>query len=153
MGARGYGGGGRGRAYTYRYTVTTRMTCIKMGSDESHSFNVSLIVRTKSQDSVHKPQLLKRKESRSGKSTINKSIYSFQCGQSEPGSRPSCLLPACATGPNPRCRIRLRSHNRNLSYSVFILLYDDDDDDDDDDGFYIELFSALEQSLRFSSRR
>ena len=30
--------------YTYRYTVTTRMTCIKMGSDESH-FNVSLIMR------------------------------------------------------------------------------------------------------------
>ena len=43
-GGRGYGGGGRGREYTYRYTVTTRMTCIKMGSDESH-FNVSLIVR------------------------------------------------------------------------------------------------------------
>ena len=41
-----------------RYTVTTRMTCIKVGSDESH-FNVSLIVRDKlarSQDSVHKPQ-------------------------------------------------------------------------------------------------
>ena len=34
------------RVYTYRYTVTTRMTCIKMGSDESH-FNVSLIVRDK----------------------------------------------------------------------------------------------------------
>ena len=32
--------------YTYRYTVTTRMTCIKMGSDENH-FNVSLIVREK----------------------------------------------------------------------------------------------------------
>ena len=30
-----------GRVYTYRYTVTTRMTCIKMGSDESH-FNVSV---------------------------------------------------------------------------------------------------------------
>ena len=30
----------------YRYTVTTKMTCIKMGSDESH-FNVSLIVRDK----------------------------------------------------------------------------------------------------------
>ena len=43
MGGRGYGGGGRGRVYTYRYTVTTRMTCIKMGSDVSH-FNVSLIV-------------------------------------------------------------------------------------------------------------
>ena len=42
----GYGGGGRGRVYTYRYTVTTRMTCIKMGSNQSH-FNVSLIVRDK----------------------------------------------------------------------------------------------------------
>ena len=31
---------------SYRYTVTTRMTCIKMGGDESH-FNVSLIVRDK----------------------------------------------------------------------------------------------------------
>ena len=46
MGGKGYGGGGRGRVYTYRYIVTTRMTCIKMGSDESH-FNVSLIVRDK----------------------------------------------------------------------------------------------------------
>ena len=32
---------GRGRVYTYRYTVTTRMTCIKVGSDESH-FNFSV---------------------------------------------------------------------------------------------------------------
>ena len=40
-------------------------SCIKMGSDESH-FHVSLIVRERSLDSVHKPQLLKRKESRSG---------------------------------------------------------------------------------------
>ena len=46
MGGRGYGGGGRGGGYTNRYTVTTRMTCIKTGSDESH-FNVSLIVRDK----------------------------------------------------------------------------------------------------------
>ena len=45
-GGKGYGGGGRGRLYTYRHTVTTRMTCIKMGSDES-DFNVSLIVRDK----------------------------------------------------------------------------------------------------------
>ena len=36
-------------------------SCVKVGSDESH-FNVSLIVR----DGVHRPQLLKRKESRSG---------------------------------------------------------------------------------------
>ena len=40
-GRREYGGGGRGRLYNYRYTVTTRMTCIKMGSDESR-FNVSV---------------------------------------------------------------------------------------------------------------
>ena len=46
MGGKGYGGVGRGRVYTYHYTVTPRMTCIKMGSDESH-FNVSLIVRDK----------------------------------------------------------------------------------------------------------
>ena len=38
--------GKRESIYTYRYIVTTRMTCIKMGSDESH-FNVSLIVRDK----------------------------------------------------------------------------------------------------------
>ena len=52
------GGGGEGGMEVgeegdyipYRYTVTTRMTCIKMGSDESH-FNVSLNVR----DKVTKP--------------------------------------------------------------------------------------------------
>ena len=32
---------GVGGLYTYGYTVTTRMTCIQMGSDESH-FNVSV---------------------------------------------------------------------------------------------------------------
>ena len=37
---------GRGRVYTYRCTVTTRMTCINIDSDESH-FNVSSIVRDK----------------------------------------------------------------------------------------------------------
>ena len=41
-------------------------SCIKMGSDESH-FNVSLTVRDKiTRQNVHRPQLLKRKESRSG---------------------------------------------------------------------------------------
>ena len=51
--------------------------CIKMGSNESH-FNVSsLIVKgqlTKSQDIVHKPQLLKRKDSRSGLELTGPSI-------------------------------------------------------------------------------
>ena len=42
----GGGGGGEREIITYRYTVTTRMTCIKVGSDES-LFNVSLIVRDK----------------------------------------------------------------------------------------------------------
>ena len=58
MGGRGYGGGGRGRLYTYRYTVTTRMACIKMGSDESH-FNVSLVVRDKV--TRHCPQTTSRR--------------------------------------------------------------------------------------------
>ena len=58
--------GGRGRLYTYRYTVTTRMTYIKMGSDESH-FNVSLIVRDKvTRQCPETTTFLKRKESRSG---------------------------------------------------------------------------------------
>ena len=66
MGGRGYGGGGRGRVYTYRYTVTTRMTCIKRGSDESH-FNVSLTVRDKvTRQCPQTTAFLKRKESRSG---------------------------------------------------------------------------------------
>ena len=38
--------GEEGEYNTYRYTVTTRMTCIKMGSDDSH-FNVSIVVRDK----------------------------------------------------------------------------------------------------------
>ena len=66
MGGRGYGGGGRGRVYTYRYTVTTRMTCIKMGSNESH-FNVSLVLRDKVTRLCPQTTIfLKRKESRSG---------------------------------------------------------------------------------------
>ena len=62
MGVRGYGGGGRGRLYTYHYTVTTRMTCINMGSDESH-FNVSLTVR----DKVTSPQTTTFEEKREPK--------------------------------------------------------------------------------------
>ena len=65
-GRRGDGGGGRGRLHTYRYTVTTRMTCIKMGSDEGH-FNVSLIVRDKvTRQCPQTTTFLNRKESRSG---------------------------------------------------------------------------------------
>ena len=54
--------GERGRVYTYCYTVTTRMTCIKMGSDESR-FNVSLIVRDKVTRPCPQTTTLKRKES------------------------------------------------------------------------------------------
>ena len=45
-----------------RYTVTTRMI-LKVGNCVSH-FNVSLIVQAESQESVHKPQFLKRRERR-----------------------------------------------------------------------------------------
>ena len=68
--------GEEGERYTYHYTVTTRMTCSKMGSDENHfnqCFITSQVVegQSGSQDSVHKPQLLKRKESRSGIETMS----------------------------------------------------------------------------------
>ena len=53
--------GGKGE---YRYTHHQNDCCSKMGSDESH-FSVSLIVRDKISKTVHSPQLLKTKESRS----------------------------------------------------------------------------------------
>ena len=65
MEERRYGGGGRGRVYTYRYTVTTRVTCIKMGSYESH-FNVSLVVRDKVKRQCPQTTTFEELESRSG---------------------------------------------------------------------------------------
>ena len=59
----GRGGGGAGEIiYLSLHCHHQNDLCIKVGSVESH-FNVSLIVREKSQDSVHRPQHLKRKES------------------------------------------------------------------------------------------
>ena len=53
-------------------------SCIKMTSDENH-FYVSLIVRDKkSQDSVHRPQLLKRKESRNGSEPLLTSLTPYR---------------------------------------------------------------------------
>ena len=64
--------GGEGDYIPIAALLTTRIIAalcprIQMGSDKSH-FTVSLILRDKShkQDSVHRLQLLKRKESRSG---------------------------------------------------------------------------------------
>ena len=58
-------GGVGGRLYSYRYSVTTRMTCIKMGSDESH-FNVLLIARDKvTRQCPQTTTFLKRRDSRS----------------------------------------------------------------------------------------
>ena len=62
MGGRGYGGGG-GRVYTYRYIVTTRMTYIKMGSDESH-FNVSVASDGQSHKTVSINHNLSKKKER-----------------------------------------------------------------------------------------
>ena len=59
------GGGEREIIYLSLHCHHQHDFCIKMGSDESY-FNVSKLWGTKSQDSVHKLQHLKRKESRSG---------------------------------------------------------------------------------------
>ena len=50
---------------TYSLHCHHQHDCIKAGSSVN-PFNVSLIVWTKSQGGVHKPQFLKRKESRRG---------------------------------------------------------------------------------------
>ena len=58
--------GGRGRLlYLSLHRHHQNDSCIKMGSDESH-FNVSLIVRDKSHETMSTDQLLQRKESRNG---------------------------------------------------------------------------------------
>ena len=49
-----------------------------MGSDERH-FNVSYLWGTKSQDSVHRPQLLKRKESQSRFKPRSELLFLFGC--------------------------------------------------------------------------
>ena len=58
---RGYGGGGGGEGdyiYTYRYTVTTRMT----SALRWEAMRVILMFHIcEGQDSVHRPQLAKRK--------------------------------------------------------------------------------------------
>ena len=65
-GGRGYGGG-REIIYLSLRCHHQSDSCIEIGSTKSH-FNVSLIVRDidHKQDSVHRPQFLKRKESQSG---------------------------------------------------------------------------------------
>ena len=63
---RGYGGWGRGRLYIYQNTVTTRMTPALRWAAIRAFLVFHSLWGTKSQDRVHKPQLLKRKESRSG---------------------------------------------------------------------------------------
>ena len=62
-GDRGYGGGGRGRLYTSRYTVTTRMTPALGWAVMRAILMFHELWGTKSQESVLRLQLLKRKES------------------------------------------------------------------------------------------
>ena len=71
---------GRGILYTNRYTVTTRMNCIKMGSDESQ-FNVSVGSDGQSQDSVHKPQAFWRERRAEAVSNRGPSAYHLPLGQ------------------------------------------------------------------------
>ena len=61
---KGRGRGGGGRLYTYRYTVITKMSPVLWWA----AMRAVLMFHNcegQSQDSVHRPQLLKRKESRS----------------------------------------------------------------------------------------
>ena len=59
--------GKRERLYTYRYTVTTRMTPALRWAAVRAVLMFHLIAGDKvTIDSVHRPQLVKRKESRSG---------------------------------------------------------------------------------------
>ena len=65
-GEKGGGGvevGGRGRLFTYRCTVTTRMTPALRWAAMRAILMFHERSGTKSHDSVHIPQLLKRKES------------------------------------------------------------------------------------------
>ena len=66
-GEKGWGGGGETEiTYLSLHCHHQNDSCIKMGSNDTH-FNFSLIVRDKlSQESVHRPQLFKKKESRNG---------------------------------------------------------------------------------------
>ena len=63
----GPGGRGRGRLFTPLYCHHQNDSCTLMGSDQRY-FNVSLIVRAKSQDSVHRPQESRAAESNRGPS-------------------------------------------------------------------------------------
>ena len=61
-------------------------------------FNVSLIVSAKSQDSVHKPQFLKRKESRSG---LNRGPSAYQPSALVASSSLVRILGECSTTHSP----------------------------------------------------
>ena len=59
-----YGGGGRRRLYTYRYTDTTRMiSALRWALMRAILMFCNCEGQVKSQDSIRRPQLLKRKES------------------------------------------------------------------------------------------
>ena len=78
---RGYGGGGRERLHTYRYTVTTRMILALRWAAMKAILMFHELWGTKSQDSVHRSQLLKRKESRSGIEPRSLSLPALPLGQ------------------------------------------------------------------------
>ena len=78
-------------------------SCIKMGSDESH-FNVSLILRTKSQqDCPQTTTFLKKKDSRSG---IEPRPLSFKPAH-KPSCRPPLVIPPDNSGKGAGLRMGL----------------------------------------------
>ena len=101
------------------------MTCIKMGSDESH-FNVSLIVR----DKVTRPcpqttAFLKRKESRSGIEPRSFRLLAYYCLTARPNRRSlgdrqtiNPLILYAMSQPNTNALQGLRGHGGVTSGSV-----------------------------------
>ena len=88
MGGRGYGGGGKGRLYTYRYTVTTRMIpALRWAAMRTISMFHNC--ERQSHKTVHKPQLLKRKASRSGiePRSFRLPAYRLTAGPNRPSPR------------------------------------------------------------------
>ena len=78
------GGGGRGD-YTYRYTVTTTMRSASRWAAMRATFTLHSLRWAKWQDSIHKPQLLKRRESWRGESNQRCSLTSLLPHRHLPG--------------------------------------------------------------------
>ena len=105
---------------TYSLHCHHQNDCIKVGSCVTH-FNVSFVVWAKSQDSVHEPQFLKRKESRSG-SNRGPSAYqpsALPLGHTGPQPRETCRSCFIASSEASNHRNKIRKQQQQQQQSVF----------------------------------